>query len=228
MKPNPVDQIDLAFLRKAFPSNTTAGLVPWIEPLKAACQEFGIDTVREVASFFANIAVESRDLRSLSESLNYSVQGLLSTFGRHRISREDANRLGRKAGEGPLSQDRQRQIANLLYGGEWGRENLGNIRPDDGWTMRGFGPKQITGRDNYTRLAAALGKSLTDTLAYVRTKEGGCRAAGWFWKSHNLDAKAATPGVRDDRIAINGGTNGLDTVEDRFDVLVQDLLHRGC
>src|SRR5690606_23990493 len=60
------------------------------------------------------------------ESLNYSASSLIKNFSRARISAADANRLGRKAGEKSLSLDRQKQIANLIYGGEWGRKNLGN------------------------------------------------------------------------------------------------------
>ena len=228
MKPSPIDQIDLPLLKVAFPTSTTTDLVPWIEPLKNACREFGIDTVREVASFFANIAVESNDLRQLSESLNYSVEGLLKTFGRHRISEADARRLGRKPGEPPLSQDRQRQIANLLYGGQWGKTNLGNIFADDGWKFRGYGPKQLTGRRNHQAFADAIGVPVDKVPDYIRTREGGARSAGWFWKTNNLDAKAATPGVADDRKAINGGDLGLKIVEFRFNALIKELLARGC
>lgn len=228
MPASPVDQLDLALFRVAFPTSPVATLVPWIEPLKAACKEFGIDTVREVSSFLANIAVESQDLKVMSENLNYSVQGLLTTFGRHRISEADARRLGRKPGEGALPQDRQRQIANLLYGGKWGKDNLGNTFPEDGWAFRGYGPKQLTGRANFEKFAKAIGMQLDQVPAYVRTIVGGARSAGWFWKSHGLDAKAATPGVADDRKAINGGNLGLKLVEFRFDALVKALLARGC
>jgi putative chitinase len=94
------------------------------------------------------------------ESLNYSVSGLLNTFGRHRISTADAERLGRKPGEKALSQERQRQLANILYGGEWGRTNLGNTGPDDGWLFRGRGLAHDTGRRNYTLSGQAAGVDL--------------------------------------------------------------------
>lgn len=225
---DPVEQIDLHLLKIAFPENTAGELILWIEPLKAACRRFGINTVREVCSFLANIAVESRGLTQLTESLNYSVEGLMSTFGRHRISAADCQRLGRKKGEGPLSPQRQEALANILYGGEWGRVNLGNTMPGDGWKFRGYGPKQITGRANVTAFAKVMGITIDQALSYIRTREGGCMAAGWYWQSHGLDAKAATPGVKDDRIAINGGTLGLATVEDRFNKLVNEMLRRGC
>jgi putative chitinase len=61
---------------------------------------------------------------------------------------------------------------------------------------------------------------------YLRTKIGGMMGAGWFWHSHGLDAKAETPGVKDDRIAINGGTFGLAEVEAGFDRLIEEMLRR--
>lgn len=218
--------IDTALLKLAFPQNEAAELALWVEPTRAACVRWGIDTMREVASFLANISVESAGLTRMAESLNYSVDGLLKTFGRHRISEADARRLGRKPGEAGLPLDRQMLLANILYGGEFGRVNLGNTQPGDGWKFRGYGPKQLTGRDNHSRFAQAMGIAVDDVPALIRTREGGMMSAGWFWKSHNLDAKAATPGVEDDRRAINGGVNGLAEVEDRFDALIRELLRR--
>jgi putative chitinase len=91
------------------------------------------------------------------ESLNYSVDGLLRQFSRARISAADANRLGRKKGEKALSEERQAAIANLVYGGSWGRANLGNTQPNDGWHFRGGGVDHCTGRRNFRAVADALG-----------------------------------------------------------------------
>lgn len=88
--------------------------------------------------------VESKGFSTLVENLNYSVEGLRATFGKHRISDAECQRYGRKPGQ-PAD---QKAIANTVYGGEWGRINLGNIHPNDGWDNRGSGFKQITGRRN--------------------------------------------------------------------------------
>lgn len=214
--------IDLPLLRVAFPANNEAGLAPWVEPTRTACIRWGIDQPREVASFLANINVESAGLTRLTESLNYSAEALVSLFGRHRISVEDANRYGRTAAH-PAD---QQALANILYGGEFGRANLGNTQPGDGWKFRGQGPKQLTGRDNQTRFAQAMGMQVEDVPAFLATPEGGMMGAGWFWKSHNLDAKAATPGIEDDRRAINGGLNGVAEVDAAFDKILAELLRR--
>lgn len=91
------------------------------------------------------------------ESLDYSVDRLLKNFGRHRISAADALRLGRKTGEPALGEARQREIANILYGGEFGRTNLGNTQPGDGWLYRGGGKDHCTGRRNYGKVDESLG-----------------------------------------------------------------------
>lgn len=215
-------QIDLDLLDIAFPANNRAGLVPWIDATRAACVHWGIDTIREVASFLANINVETNGLTELEENLNYSVDALIKMFGRHRISIADAQRYGRKPGQ----RANQEMLANILYGGEFGRKQLGNTQPGDGWRFRGYGPKQLTGRANQQAFASAMGMPVEDVPAFVRTPLGGMMSAGWFWKSKNLDAKAATPGVRDDRIAINGGTFGLLEVENGFDRIITELLER--
>jgi predicted chitinase len=122
-----------------------------------------------------------------AENLNYSVDGLLRTFGRHRISEADARRLGRKNGEAALNMIRQREIANILYGGDWGLRNLGNTQPDDGWTFRGRGMHHVTGRRNYSVASASAGVNLLAVPEAMLDRE---RAA-----------KVMTSGMREGRYA---------------------------
>lgn len=215
-------QIDADLLCVAFPNRKAADLMEWVQPTQDACYRWGIDTIREVASFLANINVESASLTQLSENLNYSTAALIKLFGRHRITVADAERYGRNSAH-PANQE---MLANILYGGEFGRRELGNTQPGDGWKCRGFGPKQVTGRANQEAFAEAMGMTLEEAQAYMRTPEGGMMAAGWFWKSHGLDKQAATAGVEDDRRAINGGINGLADVERGFVRLIDELLRR--
>lgn len=215
-------QIDTAFLKLAFPQNNVAELAQWVVPTRRACVEWGIDTFREVCSFLANIGVESAGLTRLSENLNYSSAALITKFGRHRISVADAKRYGR--GNGHAAD--QEALANILYGGAWGAKNLGNTQPGDGWKYRGYGPKQLTGKHNQGSFAASIRKPVDAMPAYLRTRDGGMRSAGWFWETNNLDAAAATPGLADDRRKINGGAFGLASVEEVFNVLIEELLRR--
>lgn len=90
-------------------------------------------------------------MRPVAESLNYSVDGLIKTFSRARISAADANKYGRTSNR-PAN---QQAIANCVYGGEWGKKNLGNTQSGDGWKYRGMGLGQITGRANYKKFGIA-------------------------------------------------------------------------
>jgi len=218
-----IDMIDAQLLHIAAPETPEVELAAWVQPIKAACIRFEIDRVRRVAAFIAQMAHES-GLKPRRENLNYSVEGLLKNFGRHRISEADARRFGRTAKQ----KANQEAIANCIYGGEWGRENLGNIRPGDGWFFRGVGPLQLTGRDNLERFAAALGLALEVALPYARTLEGGIMAAAWFWKENDINRLADTPGVEDESKRINNGTNGLADRRARFDRVVKELLRRGA
>lgn len=86
-------------------------------------------------------------MKSVSENLNYSVDGLMKTFSRQRISKADCEKYGRKSGQSA----NQQAIANIIYGGDWGKKNLGNTKQGDGWLFRGRGFVQITGRNNYRK-----------------------------------------------------------------------------
>lgn len=198
--------------------------------LDRACAEFGIDTDREIRHFLAHVHVETQGLTKFKENLNYSVEGLKATFGRHRISAADCERLGRKRGEGPLPAARQAAIANLVYGGEWGRKNLGNIHPGDGWLYIGRTAIHATGRAAYQRLGKILGVDLEARPELAERVDIGCRAAAAWWAKNGLndivkadpDEDAAIAGVEarirvnefDDVVQgtrrVNGGANGLE------------------
>lgn len=111
-----------------------------------------------------------RKMQPVRENLNYSVSGLLKTFGRHRISRADAERYGRS---GSRKAD-QVAIANTIYGGEWGRKNLGNTQSGDGWKYRGGGLPQVTGRANFEKFGIADNPdAITDLATSVRVMFDG-------------------------------------------------------
>lgn len=91
------------------------------------------------------------------ETMNYSVEGLLKTFPRNRISTAEVQRLGRKAGEPALSQSRQAEIANTVYQNRYGN---GNKASGDGWRYRGGGFPQTTFKDNFAKVGKIVGFDL--------------------------------------------------------------------
>lgn len=171
-----------------------------------------ITTDARAVPFLANVLHETQGLRVFCENLNYSVAGLMKNFGRHRISAADAERLGRKPGEKPLTEGRRRAIANLIYGGEWGRANLGNTQPDDGWFFRGRGLIQLTGRANHTRLARTLGIDVVALNRLLDTDEGSAASACHFWQAAGCNDPADACDAETVRIRVNGGLKGFDDV----------------
>lgn len=209
MLPFPSDEAVLTALR-ALGAHDAEG---WAPHIAAACRRYGVDTDRRLALFLAQAHHETGGFKRLVESLNYSVDGLLRTFGRHRISEAEARAFGRKPGEKPLSEERQAKIANALYGGSWGARNLGNTQPNDGAFFRGRGIYQTTGRANYAKLAKALGKPITELPAWLETKEGAAESAAFFWASRPLNACADCGDIAEGRRLVNGGQLGLAEVE---------------
>lgn len=201
--------------------------------LEQTCVKYNIVSTWHKALFIGQIAVETGGFRATRESLNYSVQGLLNGFSRKRISEADAKKYGRverKVG-GKTVIDRpanQKAIANILYGGEFGRKHLGNTQPNDGWDFRGGGDKQLTGRYNWTKYSMdSYGddRVLKDPTIIDRYPDKSY-TAGWFWNDNQLSALAdqyPLPPISDPRYEdvvtqavtaitkkVNGGTKGLE------------------
>lgn len=189
-------------------------LAPNPDPIYAAAfneadqvlARYGInETPLRLAHFMAQVLHESGLLRIRSESMNYTPAALLSTFGTHRITPAQAQQFGRTA-EHPAN---QRAIANIVYGGTWGRQNLGNTDPEDGWNFRGTGLLQMTGRDSRRRIGNALGIDLVGTPELALDPRYVLYIACEEW-----DHKGCNPFADADNITrvtklINGGNIGL-------------------
>jgi putative chitinase len=179
---------------------------------KAAAKYFPgakINSSLRIAHALAQQCVETARFSTLVESLNYSEAGLLATFSRSRISAADCAQLGRKATEGPLPPERQQAIANIVYGGTFGRDQLGNTQTGDGWRFRGRGAKQTTGRANYVRIKALTGIDVIANPALLEDPDIGMRAACLFWTDKRCNSFADADDIEALTRAVNGGTNGL-------------------
>lgn len=87
-------------------------------------------------------------LQAKIESLNYTSAA--------RIRAVWPSRFPTVASAQPYVRQPQK-LANKVYGGR-----LGNTGSNDGWTYRGRGLAQITGKENYTRFANLLGVDLVN------------------------------------------------------------------
>ena len=211
-------------LQAAVSGCTLANAEKYAPGLNAAIEKYGINTPLRLAHFLAQIGHESIGFSATRESMNYSVEAILKTFSRARISEADAKTFGRL--DKPARPANQSAIANLAYGGAWGLTNLGNTKPGDGWKYRGGGLMQTTGKKNYSDAGRAIGVDLVTNPDLLNVPENATMSAGAFWHSRNLNALADTDSgawnEADKAVfvaitgKINGGINGIADREARF------------
>lgn len=199
-------------------ANLSAGLAArWFPHIDAAMREFGITASEDQAMFIAQVGHESTGYTALVESFNYSVAGLAGFIRAGRITQDQANMLGRRAGELSLPLERQRALANLAY-----NKRNGNKGPHDGWKYRGRGLIQITGLDNYRRCGTALKLDLVTAPELLAEDQHAARSAAWFYATSGC-LKYPGDVVRVTQI-INGGQNGIDDRKKRYEVARRALL----
>jgi putative chitinase len=180
------------------------------EALNKYLDKYEINTKNRVAGFLAQCGHESVDFTVLKENLNYGAKGLVATFKKYFPDEATALKYERKP----------EMIANRVYAN---RMSNGPEASGDGYKYRGRGAIQLTGKDNYTRFAAAIGKTIEETVAHLETLEGAIESACWFWKTNGLNAIAD----KDDIVAmtkkINGGTIGLEDRKAHYEKAKQVL-----
>lgn len=163
----------------------------WAGHIAGPARRFGITAGKRAAAFAATIGHESLGGSILVESLNYSPAGLRATWPA-RFPAADAERMGRleDGGGRVLRPADQRAIAERAYGGRMGNAAEG---AGDGWSYRGRGLIQITGRNAYSQAGDALGLPLVQhpDLAVQPNCAAGIACWAWAeWKGCNALADA--------------------------------------
>lgn len=174
------------------------------QALEAVLPRYEINTPLRVAAFLAQCGHESADFTILKENLNYSAQGLNKIFPKYFI----------KAGRDAEPYNRQpEKIANVVYASRMGN---GDEASGDGWTFRGRGAIQLTGRTNYTKFAESIGYTIEEAIAYLDTLQGAIESAAWFWWTNRLNDIADRQDLVTMTKRINGGTIGLQDRQQHY------------
>ena len=161
-------------------------------------KKFNITNNLRLAHFLSQCGHESGGFKSVSENLNYSVDGLKRIFGKYF--------------PGTLAESYAKQpekIASRVYGGRMGN---GDETTKEGFKFRGRGYIQLTGKSNYTNFTKFIGEDCVSNPDLVATKYPLASAAFFFdsnklWSICDKGADDATVTAVTKRV--NGGTIGL-------------------
>ena len=178
-----------------------------LEILPAAFSKYGIDTALKASHFLSQISHESGDFTIKTESLYYETPSRIVDIWPSRFNLDGS--AGKKnANDYVLN---EQKLASVVYDGR-----MGNDKPGDGYTFRGAGFLQLTGKDAFKGYAAYIGKSLEETANLIRTDNYyALDAALWeYCISMKLNA-VAEQGTSIDVVkkitkVVNGGYIGLD------------------
>ena len=150
----------------------------FVAPLSAALEHYFINTPARVAGFVAQCRVETRDFTVLVEDLYYThADHIHAVFPREVPSVAAAAALVA----------RPQVLANTVYANRMGN---GDQFTGDGWTFRGRGPGQLTGRKAYTAAGLALDRPYVAQPDLVAQPADGCLVAAWNWWINGCNALA--------------------------------------
>jgi putative chitinase len=208
-------QVTLELLQHMCPKTKQSVLAGYVEPLNTVAEYYEMTAnPARLSGFLAQTGHESGGFTAIKENLNYSAKGLMGIFKKYFPTEELAKQYERKP----------EKIANRVYGNRMGN---GDEASGDGYKFCGRGLIQLTGRNNYTKLAQDLGISLDETILYLETPNGAVSSAGWFWDNNNLNQYCDSGDFVTLTKRINGGTIGLADRQHHFDEAMHYLQSQG-
>jgi putative chitinase len=213
-------KVSLSQLKEYFPKANSDVLKELEKNLNKHMRDFGIDNNLELAHFLSQAGHETGGFKksSVTENLNYSVDGLLSTFSKYfvkeapeEVSENDtvyvAGDYGRKEGQAA----KQKEIADIVYGSRMGNEG-------EGYKYRGRGIFQLTGKNNYKLFSDFYQKNFDSSKDLLNTpnliadnSEIALISALWFFEENVLKKININKNTTVENVTrkVNSGQNGI-------------------
>lgn len=162
--------------------------------LSDACEMFAINTPVRVAAFVAQCAHESAGFTTLEECLFYRTP--------ERIREVYPSRVPTLSDAASLCRNPQ-ALANRVYSNKNGN---GTEESGDGWSFRGRGLIQITGRAGYA-LISAMRSGLQDYTSVpdlVAQPSHACLTSAYWWQQHGCNELADSSQIDAITRVVNG------------------------
>ena len=190
----PVGAITANQLQKIFSAASSEFMEQVASELSTNPAKYGLDTALRRAHFFAQVRQEGgAAMEAKVESLNYSPEGLKTTFKYYRLHPAEALSDGytRDGKTHKISKHADEQsIGNKAYAD---RNGNGHALTGDGWNYRGRGLIQITGRSNYAAATLQYKSLYSDqNISFEASPDlmgdfpYTVRSAVCFWMQHQL------------------------------------------
>ncbi len=151
-----------------------------------------------LAHFLAQCSHESEDFTVVYEDLDYSAEALMATFPSYFPGQLSASYARNPA-----------KIGARVYANRMGN---GDEASGDGYTFRGRGYIQLTGKSNYASFGKFTGEDTVANPDLVATQYP-LASAGFFFNENNIwtvcDDGSSDTVITAVTRKVNGGTNGL-------------------
>ena len=148
------------------------------DAVRFACDKFDIDTPERIAGFLGQCRVESDNFTTLEESLYYTTaERIRSVWPAQITSLAQAATLVRNP----------KALALAAYSDRLGN---GPAATGDGWTFRGRGLVQLTGRNGYADAAVSLARPYLDQPDLLSDPADAALVAAWYWHCHHCNELA--------------------------------------
>lgn len=134
----------------------------------------------EAAHFLGQITHETDNFQYGEENLNYSEQGLLTTFRKYFTT--DTNKEPHKKLASEYAR-KPEKIANWVYANRMGN---GDEESGDGWKYSGKGAIQLTGRNNYERFGQKIKNLCVLDHPEIVVEEYYFESAIYFFNENNI------------------------------------------
>ena len=157
-----------------------------------------LSTPLRIAHFLAQAATETGGLKRLIENMNYTKPEKLDSLFSAVHGIDDAKALIARGGQA---------IANRVYAN---RNGNGDEASGDGWTFRGRGFLQITGRGNYRKFGKKIGLDLEADPKLLEDPGAAAEASMRYWKTCKINVPADADDVVEVTRLINPALAGLD------------------
>ena len=218
-------------LASVFPDADTERLSAVARELDLQIVSGQLDERERLIHFLAQMRQEAGSDARLVEGFNYNVRGLIATYSYFRDNSEEAERFARTEDHpaDPVS------IANLALANRNGNSDAAS---GDGWTYRGRGLFQLTGRGNYREFTIWHESVFDEGIDFEADPDRAAepiyavRSAIFFWLDRNLPA-LADAGLTDKGLKVEATdaitrriNRNTDTCESRREIM-RDIRNLG-